>query len=434
MTPTTTGATPETLRARMVDHIRDAGHARSDVVEQALRDVPRHEFVPAAPLEDAYADIAVITKTASDGAALSCASVPTVVAMMLDQLDIQPGHRVLEIGAGTGYNAALLTHLTGTGGQVATVDIDPDVTAHARQALDATGHRDVQVITADGSLGAAERAPFDRIIVTAGAWDIPPAWWHQLAPGGRLVVPLRWRGQTRSVAFAHHGHQLVADSLHLCGFVPLLGQEGESTAYLDSDRQVSLTWDADQGIHPDALRGVLSGPFPLRPRPRGGQESRSAARNHSTVYGYCSPPLRPKPAASPPNPTRWNPDYVRSPCRPGARHSSPTTPWPTSPCAATPSQADGNSAPTDTGRTAPPWPSASARASAPGMTPATPDQPSSPTPPTHRRPTASARASSPSDTADSASATETRQPTGARPAIGTSRRDPRPTGDHGPAQ
>lgn len=88
-------------------------HARSRRIEAALREVPRHEFVPAATTEEAYADQAVITKRASNGASLSCASVPRLVAAMLDQLDVQPGDRVLEIGAGTGYNAALLAHLTG---------------------------------------------------------------------------------------------------------------------------------------------------------------------------------------------------------------------------------------------------------------------------------------------------------------------------------
>jgi protein-L-isoaspartate(D-aspartate) O-methyltransferase len=125
---------PESLRAAMVDQILKAGHARSPAVEKAMRTMPRHQFVPAASLEDAYADIAVITKQAPDGAALSCASVPTIVAMMLDQLDVQLGDRVLEIGAGTGYNAALLAQLTGPTGQVTTVDIDAEVAAQATGA------------------------------------------------------------------------------------------------------------------------------------------------------------------------------------------------------------------------------------------------------------------------------------------------------------
>jgi protein-L-isoaspartate(D-aspartate) O-methyltransferase len=260
MNNTATDIPPEALRASMVAHIKQAGHARNDAVEQALREVPRHRFVPAATVADAYADIAVITKRAGDGAALSCASVPTVVAMQLDQLDVRPGHRVLEIGAGTGYNAALLARLTGPTGQVTTVDIDEEVTTGAREVLDGNGFRDVRVITRDGSLGAEEHAPYDRIILTVGAFDLPPAWWNQLAPGGRLVVPLRWRGQTRSVAFIHDGDRLRSDSTQLCGFVPMIGQDSELSGHLDPAPLVTLYWDGDQDIAIDTLSGVLAQP------------------------------------------------------------------------------------------------------------------------------------------------------------------------------
>lgn len=256
----TAPATPDVLRERMVDYIVQRGHARAASVQEALRVVPRHKFVPAVSAEEAYANQAVITKRAADGAALSCASVPTVVAMMLDQLDVQPGHRVLEIGAGTGYNAALLAHLVGPSGHVTTVDIDPEVTAGTRRALDATGYNRVHVATRDGVLGDYEHAPYDRIIVTAGAWDIPPAWWEQLLPGGRLIVPLRWRGQTRSVAFVHGQDRLRSDSVQLCGFVPVVGQDGERQAHLDANQHVTLYWDADQSIEPDAIRNILDQP------------------------------------------------------------------------------------------------------------------------------------------------------------------------------
>jgi protein-L-isoaspartate(D-aspartate) O-methyltransferase len=251
---------PQALRARMVERIMAGGWTRSGRVAEAMGTVPRHQFVPAAPFEEAYAEQAVITKRAADGAALSCASVPSIVAMMLDQLDVHPGDRILEIGAGTGYNAALLAHLTRSGGQVTTVDIDSEVTAQGRQALEATGYHHVHVATRDGALGDADHAPYDRIIVTVGAWDLPPAWWDQLVPGGRLVVPLRWRGQTRSVAFTHEDGRLRSDSVELCGFVPMVGQDGERTGHIDGNGQVALYWDADQPIDPATLRGVLDRP------------------------------------------------------------------------------------------------------------------------------------------------------------------------------
>jgi protein-L-isoaspartate(D-aspartate) O-methyltransferase len=257
-TTATASTSPDELRARMVDAIV-AARPISARVEAAMRAVARHRFVPDAPVEQAYANTAVITKRAPDGTDLSCASLPSLVAAMLDNLDVQPGHRVLEIGAGTGYNAALLARLTGPTGMVTTVDIDPEVTAQARQALDA-GYGSVEVITRDGALGASEHAPYDRLIVTVGAWDIPTTWWDQLVPGGRLVVPLRWRGQTRAVAFVRDEQCWRSDWVELCGFVPMIGQDGEHTGAIHADEQVSLYWDDDQPIHPEVLHGVLDQP------------------------------------------------------------------------------------------------------------------------------------------------------------------------------
>jgi len=257
-----TATTPEALRASMVEKVKKAGHARRQEVEQVLRDTPRHEFVPDADLTTAYgAWQAVVTHRFDDGRALSCATAPWLVAAMLDQLDVQPGNRVLEIGAGTGYNAGLLAQLAGRADLVTTIDIDADVTERAKRALVATGHDDVHVITGDGALGYPAHGPYDRMIATVSPWDIPLPWWQQLAPGGRLVAPLRWRGQGRSVAFTHTDGRLVSDSLHLCGFVYLRGQdEGELDGPITTDGLVTLHWDRDQAVDIDTLRGVLDQP------------------------------------------------------------------------------------------------------------------------------------------------------------------------------
>jgi protein-L-isoaspartate(D-aspartate) O-methyltransferase len=256
MNDTTTDASPDALRARMVDRIL-AIQSLAPAVETALRRVERHRYIPDAPLTDAYEEKAVITHTFPDGTHLSCASGPSIVAAMLNALDVQPGHRILEIGAGTGYNAALLATLTGPGGHVTTIDINADVTAAARRNLDNTGFHQVRVITRDGANGASEHALYDRIIVTVGAWDIPQAWWDQLAPGGRLVLPLRWRGTTRAVAFVKRDDHWESDWVYLCGFVPMLGQPGERHATIDPDGLVTLHYDEDQPIDIAALQGVL---------------------------------------------------------------------------------------------------------------------------------------------------------------------------------
>ncbi|WP_199512181.1 methyltransferase, FxLD system [Nucisporomicrobium flavum] len=256
-TSATTGQSPDVLRNAMVDRILRS-RTLSKPVEQALRQVERHRYVPQAPLAEAYDAEAVITHVFPDGTSLSCASHPDIVAAMLDMLDVQPGQRILEIGAGTGYNAALLRTLTGPNGTVTTVDINADVTAGARRHLDDTGLHDVTVLTRDGAQGAPEHAPFDRLIVTVGAWDIPPAWWDQLLPGGRLVLPLRWRGTTRAVALAKHADRLEAEQMILCGFVPMLGQDGEKNTTLDPAKSVTIHYDIDQHVDPSALQGVLA--------------------------------------------------------------------------------------------------------------------------------------------------------------------------------
>ena len=132
-----------------------------------------------------------------------------------------PGHRVLEIGAGTGYNAAMLASLVGESGQVITIDIDEELAASAREHLAAAGFGHVRVLCGDGSLGCPDAAPYDRIIVTVGAWDIAPAWREQLAPHGRLLVPLAILGPSHqvTVAFEPADDHLESVSISPCVFM-----------------------------------------------------------------------------------------------------------------------------------------------------------------------------------------------------------------------
>ena len=184
--------------------------------------MPRHVFLPGVGIEDVYTDRAFPTKHA-DGRPISSSSQPAIMAIMLEQLALQLGQRVLEIGAGTGYNAALIAHLVGKGAHVVTIDIDEDLVLSARQHLAAAGFEEVDVRCADGGYGYLEGAPFDRIMLTASAWDITPAWFEQLVLGGKLVLPLSLRQVQLSLAFERHQDHLESVSVADCGFMPLRG-------------------------------------------------------------------------------------------------------------------------------------------------------------------------------------------------------------------
>ncbi|MEU0358831.1 methyltransferase domain-containing protein [Streptomyces cyaneofuscatus] len=181
--------------------------------EAAFRDVPRQAFLPekvwvgddlvecsrdAEPeawLRHAYADTAVVTQV-NDGQAAteagerwaSCsASAPSIVFRMLDMLDVRPGHRVLEIGTGTGWNAGLLVHRLGSG-LVTTIEVDPALAAQAAGCLERVG-LDAEVVQGDGAGGHAASAPYDRVVATCSVRAVPPAWIAQTVPGGVVLVP-----------------------------------------------------------------------------------------------------------------------------------------------------------------------------------------------------------------------------------------------------
>ena len=206
----------------MVAQLRERGGLTDPRVAAVLGRVPRHVFIPGAELPDAYADEAIVTRY-RDGWPVSSASQPSMVAAMLEQLCPPEGGSVLEVGAGTGYNAALLSALVGASGRVVTVDIDPEVAGAARSHLAAAGVTNAEVICGDGAQGWPARAPYDGIIVTAGASDLAPAWASQLAPGGRLVVPLSIRGVQQCVALTPAGGHLRSVAVCGCQFMPLTG-------------------------------------------------------------------------------------------------------------------------------------------------------------------------------------------------------------------
>lgn len=231
---TSSGSDPAAgARAELVAQLRQRGAVSEPRVAAALGQVPRHVFLPGVDLSGAYADEAVPTRY-RDGLPVSSASQPAIVAIMLEQLRPPRGGRVLEIGAGTGYNAALLSHLVGPSGRVVTIDIDPDVAAGARAHLARAGLSNVTVICGDGAAGWAAESPYDGIVVTAGASDLAPGWARQLAPGGRLVAPLSIRGVQQCVTFVRDGERLRSIAVCECGFMPLGG------AMANADRRLPV--------------------------------------------------------------------------------------------------------------------------------------------------------------------------------------------------
>ncbi|MEJ8632422.1 methyltransferase, FxLD system [Streptomyces sp. MS2.AVA.5] len=257
-------ADAESLRNALVDTIRAAGHARTPAVETALRTVPRHQFVPEASLEKAYADAPVDIKHDTDGTSISCASQPRVVALMLDQFDAQPGDHILELGTGSGYNTALLAHLVGKRGQVTTLDVDDDLVEGARAHLDAAGVTNVQALTRDGAVGYATGAPYDRIIATVGAHGIPHAWLDQLATGGRLVTPQRLKGSvSRSIVYEERDGRWISLGSEMNTFMPLRrgsADDDRRVIPLSADGTVRLQAPAGQHVDANALAGVLEQP------------------------------------------------------------------------------------------------------------------------------------------------------------------------------
>ncbi|MEV7869214.1 methyltransferase, FxLD system [Streptomyces sp. NPDC088124] len=249
------------LRAAMVSELDEMGVFQSDAVASAVATVPRHLFATGESLESAYAaNKALVIKRDEQGQALSSLSATHIQAVMLEQAEIEPGMRVLEVGSG-GYNAALIAELVGEAGMVVTADIDAEIVERARACLDAVGYGRVQVVLADADGGVPEHAPFDRIIVTAGAWDIPPAWREQMSERGRIVVPLRMRGITRSFAFDHDGKELVSASYRLCGFVPMQGSGAYTERLLPITDGVALQLDDQrQEFDTEALGAAVHAP------------------------------------------------------------------------------------------------------------------------------------------------------------------------------
>ena len=179
---------PETRRARLVDRLRER-ESIDDATAAAMRAVPRHAFVPESRRDAAYQDTPL---PIGDGQTISA---PHMVAIMADLLELSPGDRVLEIGTGRGYHAAVTAEIVGPA-NVYTVEYHDSLAAHARETLDATGYGAVSVRAGDGREGWPVHAPYDRAYLTCAAPEFPAAVVEQVRPGGLVLGPL---GSTEQV-------------------------------------------------------------------------------------------------------------------------------------------------------------------------------------------------------------------------------------------
>jgi protein-L-isoaspartate(D-aspartate) O-methyltransferase len=169
---------------KLVEYLKARGYLKSKKLERALLKTPRHLFVPQNLLEYAYRDIPL---PIGFGQTISQ---PSTVVIMTEMLDVKPGQKVLEIGAGSGWQAAILSRLVGSKGRVYTVEIIRGLVEFAKKNLQKLNIKNVEVIHADGSRGLPEKAPFDRIIITAATPKISEVLLQQLKINGKLVAPV----------------------------------------------------------------------------------------------------------------------------------------------------------------------------------------------------------------------------------------------------
>lgn len=201
------------LRAEMVEAQLRARGIQDGRVLDAMARVPRHEFTPEPYREQAYEDHPL---PIGEGQTISQ---PYIVAVMLDALVVKASEKVLEIGTGSGYVTALLAEL---GARVVSIERHASLADAARQLLSGMGYRNVKVITGDGSSGFPEDAPYDKIIVSAAAPQLPQALIDQLAEGGRMIVPVGGEDGQQLQLIEMRDGQPYTILRELCRFVPLI--------------------------------------------------------------------------------------------------------------------------------------------------------------------------------------------------------------------
>ena len=204
-------------RRRMVERQIEARGIHNPRVLATMREIPRHHFIPPPYDQAAYDDNPL---PIGNGQTISQ---PYIVALMTELLRPEPSDNILEIGAGSGYQAAILSRLVQ---RLTTIERIPSVTILARNNLKSLGIRNVEVVEGDGTQGYPQNAPYDGIIVTAATPEIPQTLTDQLADGGRLVAPVGGRDIQELVTLEKHGDLLIPEHHGGVRFVPLIGRHG----------------------------------------------------------------------------------------------------------------------------------------------------------------------------------------------------------------
>ncbi|HEX2913592.1 MAG TPA: hypothetical protein VH186_22505 [Chloroflexia bacterium] len=258
------------LRARLVAHLVREGVIRSPQLEEAFAAVPREFFLPGdIPLKKVYTDDAIVVKWDEQNQPTSSSTQPLLMADMLEALRLEPGQRVLEIGAGVGYNAAIMAYVLGDGACLTTVDLDPGMAEISRQNLERLAQYlgpsfgRVQVVAGDGSKGYDANAPYDRIIVTVQQWEISPAWVEQLKVGGLLLLPLTisrhlWGGLIPAFQKLSNGHLQAIAASH-GGFMPMRGSMAHpvNLPHSEQGRLMELPLDPEEVLPGLEINEVL---------------------------------------------------------------------------------------------------------------------------------------------------------------------------------
>ncbi len=209
----------ESERRRLVNRLVSEGCLSKPEVIKAMLKVPRHRFIPEPKQYNAYADMPL---PIDQGQTISA---PHMVAIMTEHLDVKPHHKILEIGAGSGYQAAVLAEIL-CEGEIYTVERIPELAEKARENLERCGYSNVHIIHGEGTKGYAKEAPYDRVIVTAGAPRVPKALLSQLKEGGKLLIPVGSRTLQELLLIEKTGEGFKEKKLGGCVFVPLIGEDG----------------------------------------------------------------------------------------------------------------------------------------------------------------------------------------------------------------